>query len=379
MSRRVFDVGLDMGRIKNGLKVSKSDKSDSKRTKGQRSASTPVAYADDSPYNQQVAVIPRLPGKKSSPTMQAVDYQNPAPINDTIVLPSPGSPVDTDFPIPPSPHPRSSTLDGEHPSPEAQHRVGYTSPGDHGQNFDLRPPPPNKPVKMLDLLSERLFSAEHLETILRDPAFFLRFTTFINRYKPSSAPILVRYLEAQKAMKAVEYANALAESIKPLPGEHSSQSPCAAAAIDARFEGRAKRALDNLVHDALPAFITYGLVKVVTETIVREITGTAMPVMRELVAGSAEVFCLSDPNQKDNPIVYASEGIKLPRSADFDAESNTDPFAALEFYRTTQYGRDYVIGRNCRFLQGPKTDRASIDRIRAAVQSGQEVYETILN
>ena len=311
MSRRVFDVGLDMGRIKNGLKVSKSDKSDSsKRTKSQRSASTSAAYVDDSAYNQQLVVVPRLPGKKSSPTMQAIDYHNHAPVNDTVVLPSPASPVDTDFPIPPSPHPRSSMLDGEHSSPEAHHPMGYPSPGDHGQNFDLRPPPPNKPIKMLDSLSERLFSAEHLETILRDPAFFLRFTTFINRYKPSSAPILVRYLEAQKAIKAVEYANALAESIKPLPGEHSS-APCAAATIDARFEARAKRALDNLVHDALPAYITYGLVKVVTETIVREITGTAMPVMRELVAGSAEVFCLSDPNQKDNPIVYASEGTEI--------------------------------------------------------------------
>lgn len=319
MSRRVFDVGLDMGRIKNGLKISKSDKSDksdsSKRSKSHRSASTSNTYTDESAYlnsNQQVAVVPRLPRKKSSPTMRADDYQNQGqtPANDTVVLPAPGLPINADFPIPPSPLPRPSMLDREQSSPEMQNHVGYPSPGDHGQNFDLRPPPPNKPVKLLDSLSERLFSAEHLEVILRDPAFFLRFTTFINRYQPSSAPVLVRYLEAQKAIKAVDYANALAESIKPFPGEHSGQIPCAAATIDARFEARAKRALDSLIHDALPAYITFGLVKVVTETIVREITGTAMPVMRELVAGSAEVFCLSDPNQKDNPIVYASEGIQ---------------------------------------------------------------------
>lgn len=327
MSRRVFDVGLDMGRIKNGLKISKSDKSEksdaSKRSKSHRSASTSNAYADESAYqnlNQQVAVVPRLPGKKSSPTVRPIDYQtrDQTPLNDTLVLPSTGSPMSAEFPIPPSPLPRPSALDGEHSSPGTPHRMDYLSPGDNAQNFDLRPPPPNKPVKLLDSLSERLFSAEHLEVILRDPAFFLRFTTFINRYKPSSAPVLVRYLEAQKAIKAVDYANALAESIKPLPGEHSSQIPCAAATIDARFEARAKRALDNLVHDALPAYITYGLVKVVTETIVREITGTAMPVMRELVAGSAEVFCLSDPNQKDNPIVYASEGTSLPQYEHID-------------------------------------------------------------
>lgn len=320
MSRRVFDVGLDMGRIKNGLKISKSEKSEksdsSKRSKSHRSATTSNTYTDESAYqnlNQQVAVVPRLPAKKSSPTVRPIDYQtqDQTPLNDTVVLPSTGSPMSAEFPIPPSPLPRPSVLDREHSSPDTHHRMGYPSPGDHAQNFDLRPPPPNKPVKLLDSLSERLFSAEHLEVILRDPAFFLRFTTFINRYKPSSAPVLVRYLEAQKAIKAVDYANALAESIKPLPGEHSSQIPCAAATIDARFEARAKRALDSLVHDALPAYITFGLVKVVTETIVREITGTAMPVMRELVAGSAEVFCLSDPNQKDNPIVYASEGTSL--------------------------------------------------------------------
>lgn len=69
------------------------------------------------------------------------------------------------------------------------------------------------------------------------------------------------------------------------------------------------------------------------------------------------MFCLSDPSIKDNPIVYASE----------------------EFYRTTQYGRDYVIGRNCRFLQGPKTDRSTVARIKEAVRTGQESFETILN
>ena len=50
-----------------------------------------------------------------------------------------------------------------------------------------------------------------------------------------------------------------------------------------------------------------------------------------------------------------------------------------EFYRTTQYGRDYVIGRNCRFLQGPKTDAPTISRISTACKAGQEICETVLN
>ena len=53
--------------------------------------------------------------------------------------------------------------------------------------------------------------------------------------------------------------------------------------------------------------------------------------------------------------------------------------APAEFYNTSQYGRDYVIGRNCRFLQGPKTSTASVRRLIDALAAGQEVTETILN
>lgn len=54
-------------------------------------------------------------------------------------------------------------------------------------------------------------------------------------------------------------------------------------------------------------------------------------------------------------------------------------FRRTEFYRTTQYGREYVIGRNCRFLQGPKTSPASVSRFASALGEGREVCETILN
>jgi hypothetical protein len=73
--------------------------------------------------------------------------------------------------------------------------------------------------------------------------------------------------------------------------------------------------------------------------------------------GLAEVFCLTDPSRYDNPIVFMSE----------------------EFNRTTQYGVDYVIGRNCRFLQGPFTNAFSVTRIREKLESGIEHYETFLN
>jgi PAS domain S-box-containing protein len=71
----------------------------------------------------------------------------------------------------------------------------------------------------------------------------------------------------------------------------------------------------------------------------------------------SEVFCLTDPKQEDNPIIYASEG----------------------FYQMTGYTRDFAIGTNCRFLQGPKTQRHSVQRLRQAISSGQELSEALLN
>lgn len=306
MSRRVFDVGLDMGRIKNGLKLNK----ETKRSKTTRSAS--ISYPDESQrLNQQVAVIPKLQNKRSTPTIPTVDFvDRDLNNNEPVVLPPPESPepaMHSGFPLPPSHHSSSprEELSTKATSPDQRHSTA-------DPNFDLRPPPPNKSVEFMDILSEQLFSGDHLNVILRDPSLFLRFTAFLNRYRPHSAPVLVRYLEARKAMKAVEYANALAQTVKPLPGDPSGQMLCPAASIDPRFDARAKKAFGMLVTDALPAYITHALVKLVTESMVREITGDTMPVMRELVGGLAEVFCLSDPSIKDNPIVYASEGKYRP-------------------------------------------------------------------
>lgn len=50
-----------------------------------------------------------------------------------------------------------------------------------------------------------------------------------------------------------------------------------------------------------------------------------------------------------------------------------------EFHRTTQYGVSYAIGRNCRFLQGPKTNRFAVERLSNAIKEGKEISELILN
>jgi PAS domain S-box-containing protein len=49
------------------------------------------------------------------------------------------------------------------------------------------------------------------------------------------------------------------------------------------------------------------------------------------------------------------------------------------FYRITGYSRDHILGRNCRFLQGPATDPAMVDAIRAALRAHQPFMGELVN
>lgn len=72
---------------------------------------------------------------------------------------------------------------------------------------------------------------------------------------------------------------------------------------------------------------------------------------------SQHSFIITDPSLQDNPIVYASEG----------------------FLQVTGYSRDQVLGRNCRFLQGPNTSQSKVAEIRKGLEVGDDVSATILN
>ncbi|KAF2761888.1 hypothetical protein EJ05DRAFT_496775 [Pseudovirgaria hyperparasitica] len=224
------------------------------------------------------------------------------------------------------------------------------------ETFDLRPPPPTVTESDAEMLAERLFSVDHLKSILEDHALFHKFTIFLNRYQPQLVPLLIRYLDSQKAIAAARYANAIiaqriSMDLSPRGGNKGAVS------INPSLEDTADQLLQTLVEEALPVYITHQLTQVVTECLVKEITGSNTPIMQDLVQGVAEVYCMTDPTQPDNPIVYCSE----------------------EFTRTTQYGRKYTIGKNCRFLQGPKSSQATLRRIKEAIDKGQELCETLLN
>jgi two-component system, cell cycle sensor histidine kinase and response regulator CckA len=66
---------------------------------------------------------------------------------------------------------------------------------------------------------------------------------------------------------------------------------------------------------------------------------------------------ITDPHLPDNPIVYASPG----------------------FERMTGYSAEELVGRNCRFLQGQETDRASTAKLGEAIREGRGSTAELLN
>ncbi len=75
------------------------------------------------------------------------------------------------------------------------------------------------------------------------------------------------------------------------------------------------------------------------------------------LAASAEGITIADASLPDNPLIYANAG----------------------FERLTGYSVADVLGRNCRFLQGPGTDPATADKLRTAIREKREVTVQLLN
>ncbi|KAL3419363.1 hisactophilin c49s mutant phototropin phy3 fusion protein [Phlyctema vagabunda] len=166
----------------------------------------------------------------------------------------------------------------------------------------------------LETRSEQLFSTEHLKVIFADPSLLLRFTAFLSASRPKSIPILIYYLDAVKALKAIQYSNAIAEALDPIDAHDFTKQPLKSTA-NVILEDRAKKAFEALVRDDLPAYVTHIYIQTVSLSIQRRITGTLPAHLREASEGLAEVFCLTDPSRPDNPIVFASEGRTAPNSS----------------------------------------------------------------
>lgn len=180
-------------------------------------------------------------------------------------------------------------------------------------SFDLVAPPQSGPKQYsLETRSEQLFSTEHLKIIFDDSSLLLRFTSFLSAHRPASIPVLVYYLDAIKALKAISYSNAIAEALAPIP-DCDFTSTTVQPTVNTVLEEKAKKAFEVMVQNDLPAYVTHIYIQTVSLSITRRIIGTLPPHLREASEGLAEVFCLTDPSRPDNPIVFVSEGIKYHR------------------------------------------------------------------
>nr|AML77326.1 putative LOV domain-containing protein [Loropetalum chinense] len=68
-------------------------------------------------------------------------------------------------------------------------------------------------------------------------------------------------------------------------------------------------------------------------------------------------FVITDPRLPDNPIIFASDS----------------------FLELTEYTREEILGRNCRFLQGPETDQATVSKIRDAIREQRDITVQLIN
>ena len=162
---------------------------------------------------------------------------------------------------------------------------------------------------------------------------------------------------------STNYTGVAAISPLELPTNVSNQlktntKHCARAALPPleRLYGDAKRSVeDRLARNLYPEFVKYQLAQCMRSSlsVSRSMTGG----FKSAYPGLGNAFCLTDPFETDNPIVYASDGLidMLGRK------------------------RHEVMGKNCRLFQGFPIDEEANCRIRRAIALGKEAIELIRN
>jgi diguanylate cyclase (GGDEF)-like protein/PAS domain S-box-containing protein len=85
--------------------------------------------------------------------------------------------------------------------------------------------------------------------------------------------------------------------------------------------------------------------------------GPGEALLQRALSATASGVTIVDMRLPDQPLIYVNQA----------------------FERLSGRSAEEVLGRNCRFLQGPDTDPAAVTRLRAAVDAGREVREVLLN
>ncbi|CAA9311705.1 Circadian input kinase A, partial [uncultured Microcoleus sp.] len=82
-----------------------------------------------------------------------------------------------------------------------------------------------------------------------------------------------------------------------------------------------------------------------------------LSLLERAIAASSNSILITDASRPDIPIIYCNPA----------------------FEKLTGYTREEVIGRNCRFLQGPDTDQTELDKLRSSLRAGTEIQVVLKN
>jgi hypothetical protein len=213
-----YPSNMDFERIKQNVRYrsGRSSRNMSKRFPTRARDAVPIEPPAPKPQEQKVSPTTRQnppPATKSKPTHR----HNPSPviIGDSKTAPREQGTKQVTSPAIPRAHLSSSD----------------------SENYEFPPSAVTKSVSLEDL-SEELYSEGYLHTLTNDPQLLARFSAFLNKYGPDIAPLVARYLEIQKVIKAVRYANAVAFSIEQLgqPNQSSEIEKCSPVAeLSAEF------------------------------------------------------------------------------------------------------------------------------------------------
>ncbi|KAK4226746.1 hypothetical protein QBC38DRAFT_219264 [Podospora fimiseda] len=112
---------------------------------------------------------------------------------------------------------------------------------------------------------------------------------------------------------------------------------------------------ERLAQTLYPEFVKHQLSQCMRSSlsVSRSLTGG----FKSAYPGLGNAFCLTNPLEPDNPIVFASDG----------------------FLTMTGFQRSEVMHKNCRFLQGISTDPISARRLSEALAAGRETTELLIN
>ncbi|KAJ7107050.1 hypothetical protein C8R44DRAFT_885719 [Mycena epipterygia] len=122
-------------------------------------------------------------------------------------------------------------------------------------------------------------------------------------------------------------------------------------AMDSSLGRTQNQLLESMYNDQFQRFVKHKIIQEAHVTL-----GKANLTSQES-EGLGDTFVLTNPRLPDHPIVLVSDG----------------------FVDVTGYPKAQIIGRNCRFLQGPGTPPESVQRIRDGLNSGKGCTELLLN